>query len=214
MRKNKTIIIGMVLIVLGGLGFFGGILYTLTLPKIYRSTSTLAVEFSGAETQQYTEGALIALTRQKAELVKIRDVIDPVIIEQNLTKKWGWEGAPIPHDVAFKILFDCVDAVADDKAAGLIRISVSRKNPNEASALANAISSSYQASQDEISIVEKATPDCSPVSPKLLRNLLVSLIQAVVFAGVGALMLFAGKKKTVNKNKLTRQPIRIDHANR
>jgi len=195
MKKSNASIIGTVLIVLGLLSFPSGVLYTLTLPKIYSSTSTMGLEFSEPTARQYTEDALIALTRQKAELVKIRDILDPIVTEQNLTEKWGREDAPIAHDIAYKILSGCINSVADDKAAGIIRITVLRDDPAEAAVLANAISSRYQAAQDGISILENATPGVRPVSPRLFLNLLISLIQAVVLIGTGVVTLFVGKKK-------------------
>ncbi len=195
MKNNKTIVIGIILIALGAMSFITGILYTLMLPNIYSSTSMVVVEFSEAGTQQYTAEALIALTKQKAALVKIRDVFDPVIVEQNMTEKWGLKETPIAHDIAFKILLDCVESVADEEAVGLIRIVVFREDPNEASVLANSISSNYQKLHDDsISIVEKATPGIRPVSPNLFLNVMRSLIQAVIIAGIGLLLLFIGKR--------------------
>lgn len=192
--KNKILItIGILFLALGPLSLITGIAYTLTLPKIYSGKSTVMVEFPESQ-QKYTADALEALTRQKAELVNIRPVLETVVENNNLREVWENNGIPLPIDRAIKILKNSVVANTG-RAVGLIDIIVLRQDPKEASMLSNEISEAFKNSQDNISIIETAVPTVRPVSPNLFLNVLMSMIQGGICMIIGAVLILLGKRK-------------------
>jgi len=200
MKKKKQIIVGGILIALAPMILITGTMYSLMLPLMYAGTSIVQFDFPENHQQQYTSGALLGLTRQKAELIKTSSILHSVIEELDLNHSWGREGDPLPPEVTRKILHHSVETVADNQALGLIRIIVRRNNPVEASEIANALASAYEQSEDSISIVDIAQPNRRPVSPNLFLDVILSLAQAIVIGGIGvALLVFGLRKRKPNQ---------------
>jgi capsular polysaccharide biosynthesis protein len=173
------------------------------LPNIYSSTAVVQISFPENTTEQYTEGALIALTKQQAVLVEKPSILHPVIKELQLQEIWGREGERLPRDIARKILENSVRVSADKQAVGLIKISVKRDNPNEAAKIANAISLAYKNESNDVTIVKMAGPNNRPVSPDLFMNVLVSVALAILLMAAGVVLLILGIK--TKKKGLTNQ---------
>jgi len=202
MNKKTLILIGGILIALGPLRLLTGTAYILMLPNIYEGTSILKVEFPKNSDQQYTKDALVALTRQKAELIRTTDIFFQVIKQYDLQNKWGYEGKELPLDVTLKILGNKLKLTTDEEAVGLIRITVQSTDPKEASEISTALIDTFKQSHADVSIIDFAHANHRPVYPDLFKEVLLLVIQAILLIGVGTVLLILGlkkKQKSINR---------------
>ena len=145
-RTRKEIILAVMLLVV-----ITGVLYTLNLPKMYRSSVRISVrtdtpdvpvfggEYSGPVYNPF-------FLRTQYEIIKSRPILDQVVENLNLTQEWGKtreDKQPISKDEAFGLLYGCV-SVDQFRDTTLIMISSTRKDPKEAADIANEVAKVYR----------------------------------------------------------------------
>ena len=157
------------------------------LPKVYASEARLLVRTAQGRDDAYQVDTVL-------EKIRSRMVLEPVIGELNLTAALADEtisgGA---KDATYLSLRRMIE-VRSNRNTGLLELRVYGRNPQLASKIANKITEvASRIEGAQISLLEQATPVVQPVRPNVPLNVvigsLVSLLAAVVLAGVARLVL-------------------------
>lgn len=143
-RTRKEIILAVMLLVV-----ITGVVYTLNLPKMYRSFTRISVRgdtpdvsvFGGEFTGQLYNPFFL---RTQYEIIKSRPIMFQVITNLNLTVEFAKdrEEERVSGEEAFGILYNSV-SVDQFRDTTLIMISATRKDPNEAARIANEVAEVY-----------------------------------------------------------------------
>jgi uncharacterized protein involved in exopolysaccharide biosynthesis len=143
--------------------------YTLMLPKIYRSHARISVVEDAPEINPFSDQEQYAaynpyFLRTQFETIQSPPVLNEVINRLNLQQEWGRDGEQIPREIALKILQNSVQ-VFQMRDTSLIVISVRRTDPDEAADIANELAETFrdyrldEALKDgrrKIDVIEKA----------------------------------------------------------
>lgn len=146
-RSRKEIILAVMLLVV-----ITGVLYTLSLPKMYRASTRISVRDDrpdvGVFNQEY--GGMIYnpfFLRTQYEIIQSRPILYRVAENMDLARHWGEkmneDKSPISKESAYAILQGAVNC-EQFRDTTLIAISVTRQNPKEAADIANEVAKVYR----------------------------------------------------------------------
>lgn len=145
-RSRKEIILAVMLLVV-----ITGVLYTLSLPKMYRAATRIEVRSDGPDVSIFERefGGQVYnpfFLRTQYEIIQSRPIMIRVAENLDLARRWGEERRedkqPLPLGDAVAILQNSID-VSQFRDTSLIMISATRKNPREAAEIANEIADVY-----------------------------------------------------------------------
>ena len=123
---------------------------TYTMPKKYRAQTTLEIRnptqdatvFGGQHSNTGGGAPDSSYIQTQFELVQSTDVLNPVIEQNDLERKWAVEGTPISREQAYYKLRSML-GLKQVRGTLLMEVSVTSINPDESALLANAVAKSY-----------------------------------------------------------------------
>jgi capsular exopolysaccharide synthesis family protein len=142
-KSRKEIILAVALLVI-----VAGVAYTLTLPKMFRSSALIKVNaeqvdmdpFSG---QMLGSGYDPYFLRTQFTIIQSRPIAERVVERLNLQKVWGKGGQDLPLEAAINVLRRSL-SVNQSRDTSLVSISASSKTPDEAARIANEVAEAYK----------------------------------------------------------------------
>jgi capsular exopolysaccharide synthesis family protein len=145
-RSRKEIILAVVILVT-----LTGTCYTLMLPQIFKSSTTIRVREDAMDIEvferQNISGFNPYFLKTEFEVIQSRTILSTVLDRLNLQQKWSAKqdskGGQIPRNICMTILENSVQ-VNQYRDTSMIEISVFRDDPEEAMRIANEIAEVYR----------------------------------------------------------------------
>jgi succinoglycan biosynthesis transport protein ExoP len=145
-RSRKEIILAVVILIT-----LSGTLYTLMLPKIYSSSTTIRVREDSLDIdvfdRQFAGGFNPFFLKTEFEVIQSRTTLSSVLDRLNLQQRWSAreenKGGLIPRNICMEILEKSV-RVSQYRDTSMIAIEVFRDDPDEAMQIANEIAEVYR----------------------------------------------------------------------
>jgi len=200
MRKPLLLVAVIILLLGACLVPPGVIALTLILPSTWASTARLM--------PQATHPAAIAT---EIERIQSRIVLDEVITNLNLTRKWGEkfkEEKPLPTELTYQLLRRSVRVL--QLRNSLIAITVSGDDKDEAALIANRIAEVYRntalaETNSTIArvaqIIDLAVPGLRPVRPNKPLNIGLACGFGVILASCGVVLVSISNKQPKRAHK-------------
>lgn len=146
-RSRKEIILAVIILVT-----LSGTCYTLMLPKIYMSSTTIRVREDAMDIEVFDRQAISSFNpyflKTEFEIIQSRTILSSVLDKLNLQEKWSSrednKGGLIPRPVCMSILEQSV-RVNQYRDTSLIEIQVYRDDQDEAMRIANEVADTYRA---------------------------------------------------------------------
>jgi polysaccharide biosynthesis transport protein len=146
-RTRKEIILAVMLLVV-----ITGVLYTLSLPKMYRAATRIAVRSDSPDVSVFERefGGQVYnpfFLRTQYEIIQSRPIMLKVAENLDLATRWGAERRedkqPLPLGDAVALLQNSI-SVSQFRDTSLIMISATRRSPREAAEIANEVAEVYR----------------------------------------------------------------------
>ena len=140
-RRRKLIVVGIILILCLPLCVAGGYVYSGTVPRVYYSKATLAVEpvIPGAEDRKADAG----IRPKRSLIVESKELLYPAIDELDLGKKWAAGTKKISNEEVYSRLLTML-VVNESAKSDFVEIGIYSGDAQEAADVANAIAARYR----------------------------------------------------------------------
>lgn len=153
-KSRKEIILAVALLVT-----VAGIVYTLTLPSMFRSQALIKVNVERLNVDPF--GAQMSANlydpyflRTQFNIIQSRPIAEKVVERLNLQEVWGKDGNSIPLEGAIVMMRKSL-SVNQHRDTSLIAITTTSKDPEEAARIANEVAEAYK--QQRLGLIQDET---------------------------------------------------------
>ena len=118
-------------------------------PRKYKSTITMELRMPSDDMRVYKDSSSgvpasdARFAPTQFEIIQSKEVLYPVIENQNLQKKWATEGQPLPREAAYGKLRGML-SLKQIRGTELLELDVTDTSPEESTQIVNAVAESYQ----------------------------------------------------------------------